>query len=336
MIPASEPRTVVITGATGALGPAVVRRFEADDWRIRTLSRKAPAEGTPAAAHPHVAAEITDIPALTSAFRRADAVVHMAALLHVLDPAQQLTADYRRINVGGTEAVLAAARAAGVPRVVVLSTIAVYGPHDQVVDETTPPAPDTPYGTSKLEAEQVALAATSSDGRPLASVLRLSAVYGPTIKGNYERLVRALARGRFIPVGDGRNLRTLVHEEDAAEAICLAAAHPAAAGTTFNVSDGTTHAVRDIVATIAAALGRAAPRFSIPAGLAAAGIRGVEGLFRMLGHRPPVTRAALDKYLEHVAVRGDRIRTVLGFQPRRTLEEGWRRTIADMRREGTL
>jgi len=66
----------------------------------------------------------------------------------------------------------------------------------------------------------------------------MAAIYGPRMKGNYPRLVKALSRGIFIPVGKGDNRRTLVHEEDAVRAAVLAAQHPRAAGRVYNVSDG--------------------------------------------------------------------------------------------------
>jgi UDP-glucose 4-epimerase len=283
-----------------------------------------------------VAADIEDFPALCRAMNGVDAVVHMAALLHVFDRSSSLTGEYRRVNVQGTSAVMAAARERSVPQVVALSSIAVYGTQTQMVDEGTAPAPDSQYGISKLEAEAEALRVVSPGGKPLAAVLRLAAVYGPSVKGNYERLVRALARGRFVQVGDGTNARTLVFEDDAAQAILLAASRPDAKGTTFNVTDGSIHEVREIISAISAALGRRPPRLAVPAGLAVGGARSLEQAFKFVGRRPPVTRETLDKYLEHVAVSGRRMQDVLGFQPRWTLAEGWRHTVEQLRREGRL
>ena len=160
---------------------------------------------------------------------------------------------------------MAAARECSVPQVVALSSIAVYGPQTQTADEDTVPAPDTPYGVSKLARGRGSVASgPQPTAAPSAVVLRLAAVYGPSVKGNYERLVRALARGRFVPVGDGNNARTLVFEDDAAQAILLAASRPDATGGIFNVTDGGIHTVREIVEAIARALGRRPPRLSVP------------------------------------------------------------------------
>jgi nucleoside-diphosphate-sugar epimerase len=332
----SEPggphrRTVLITGATGALGGAVVRAFARDDWTIRTMSRTPPGYG-PAAAHPHVAGEIDDARALHRAMDGLSAVVHMAALLHVVDPGRALDEEYRRVNVHGTRAVMEAAVERGVRRVVGISSIAVYGPGDGLIDEDTLPAPETIYGRTKLEGERLVLGTVGVEG----CALRLSAVYGPSIKGNYERLVHALARRRFVPVGDGQNRRTLVFEDDAANAIVLSASHPAAAGRTFNVTDGAVHAVRDIVAAICRALGRRPPCLAVPMPIAETGVRSAEAVCRALGRRSAVTLAALHKYVENVAVSGDRIRQTLGFAPSIDLETGWRQTVTTMRQEGRL
>jgi len=118
----------------------------------------------------------------------------MAALLHIVNPPPEMREKYERVNVGGTATVVEAAIKAGVKRVVLFSTIAVYGPSDGcVLNEMSPTHPDTFYAQTKRTAEQIVLNARGADGQPLGSVLRLGAVYGSRIKGNYERLTRALA-----------------------------------------------------------------------------------------------------------------------------------------------
>lgn len=329
-------RVVLVIGATGALGPAVIRRFVSEGWDVRTLSRKAPPPGALPATVPHVAADITDRQALERAMRGVDVVVHMAALLHVVDPPPSLRDEYQRVNVRGTATVMAAARACSVRRVVVLSSICVYGEQSGVLDEDRAPAPDTLYAVSKLQAEEEALKIVTDTGEPLAVVLRLAAVYGPGIKGNYQRLVRALAGRRFLPVGNGSNRRTLVFEEDVARAIVLAAAHPSAPGQVFNVTDGDVHTVTEITAAIAGALRRRPPRLSVPLAFARFAISSVAGLYRLFARTPPVTTAALQKYTEDVSVSGQRIRDVLGFEPKWNLVNGWQETIARMKEQGRL
>ena len=199
-----------------------------------------------------------------------------------------------------------------------------------------PTHPDTFYAQTKLSAEQIVLNARGADGHPLGTVLRLGAVYGSRIKGNYERLTQALARNRFIPVGSGLNRRTLVYDKDVGRAAALTVSHPTAAGCVYNVSDGGFHTLNEIIAGICTALGRRPPRFSLPITPVrfAAGV--LEDGARLFGHRSPITRATVDKYTEDVAVESKRIEKELGFIPQYDLETGWKETIQEMRKTGQL
>jgi len=110
------------------------------------------------------------------------------------------------------------------------------------------------------------LNAKRNGGQPLDTVLRLGAVYGSRIKGNYEQLTRALSRNRFIPIGSGLNRRTLVYDKDVGRAAVLAVSHSAAAGRVFNVTDGNFHTLNEIIESICSAPGRKPPRLSLPFG----------------------------------------------------------------------
>jgi UDP-glucose 4-epimerase len=266
-----------------------------------------------------------------------DAVIHLAALLHVVNPPVSLRAEYERINVGGTATVIEAARQAGVGRLVLFSTIAVYGGSaGRILTEDSPPRPDSFYAETKLAAERIVLAAKRADGGPMGTVLRLGAVYGSRIKGNYRRLLIALARGRFVPLGTGSNRRTLVYDRDAGRAAMLAAIHPDAAGRIFNVTDGQIHTIEAIIETLCGALGRVPPRLTLPVGPIHrfAGI--LEDSARAFGFQSPIVRATIDKYTEDVAVDGRRFCARLGFAPRYDLAAGWREMVAEMRQVGDL
>jgi len=305
---------ILVTGATGAIGPVIVDELARAGFSVRGVSR-----------HSDVPGDVTDLDAMRRAVEGMDVVVHAAALLHINNPPPELDDLYRRINVGGTENVVRAAAEAGVGRIVYCSTINVYGGNlAGVVDEDTVPRPETIYARTKLEAERLVL--DSANG----TVLRLAAVYGARMKGNYERLLRAMARGRFIGVGDGTNRRTLVHERDVARAVSLAATHPEAAPGVFNVTDGAIHTVREILAAMAAALGRNPPRLALPVAPIRLGVGTVEALARIAHVRPPVTRALLDKYLEDVAVRGEKIQRELGFVPAFDLARGWTDAVSSL------
>lgn len=322
---------VLVTGATGAVGPLVVEAFRAAGHSVRTFSIDPP----PAGAWPYdvetLTGDVTDAAAVRAAVRGTETVIHLAALLHVEDPPPALRGLYERVNVAGTSTVVSAAVHAGVRRVVFFSTIAVYGRSGgRILTEETPPCPDTFYARTKLAAEGIVLASGDAQGRPVGTVLRLGAVYGPGMKGNYRRLVHALAKGRFLPVGDGSNRRTLVYDRDAARAAVLAAAHPDMAGRVFNVTDGQFHSMKDIVAAICSALGRMPPRMALPERAARVLAGMVEDGARFFGIRTPVARATVDKYTEDMAVDGGCICRLAGFVPQHSLEAGWRETVAGM------
>ena len=319
----------LVTGATGAIGPGVVHAL-ADTFEIRTLTRRPPQPGLFEVPVTPFTGDVSDLAVVRRAAENAHVIVHLAALLHIVAPPASLRAEYERINIEGTRAVIEAARIEAVTRVVFLSSIAVYDYSSQLVlDEDSPTRPNTFYGETKLAAERIVLGARAGDGGPLSTVLRSAAVYGPRVKGNYQRLLRALARHRFVPIGPGDNLRTLVFEDDLASATALAAHHAAAAGRIYNVSDGKLHALRDVIHAICVALGRPTPRLHVPI----APVRAVLRAASVFDRRLP---AMLDKYLEEVAVDASRIQTELGFRPHADLSEGWTATVAALRRSGDL
>jgi len=324
-------QTILITGATGAVGPSVVQSLHQAGFRIRAFSVDAPPAGMFPQSVEVLMGDATDPVAIQSAMQGVNAVIHMAALLHIVNPPPGLRETYERINVGGTTTVVEAAIKAGVERVVLFSTIAVYGRAEGcVLNEFSPTHPDTFYAQTKLSAERIVLNARGANGQPLGTVLRLGAVYGPRIKGNYERLTRALSRNRFIPIGSSLNRRTLVYDKDVGRAAARAVSHPAAAGRVFNVTDGNFHTLNEIIESICSALGRKPPRLSLPLGPTRTLIRLIEKGSHAIGLTPPVTPEMIDKYTEDVAVDGNLIQKELGFVPQYDLKTGWEETIREM------
>jgi UDP-glucose 4-epimerase len=327
----------LVTGATGAVGPQLVQTLLDAGYGIRILAHDTCKIGLlPAGVEVHLG-DITDLNSIQPAVQDVESVFHLAALLHIIAPSPTLREQYQSINVDGTANIVKAAMQSGVKRVIFFSTIAVYGHNSgQILTEATLPRPDTFYAHTKLAAEQIVLQAKRRDGQSLGTVLRLGAVYGARVKGNYRRLVQALARGRFIPIGHGRNRRALIHERDVARAALLAAQHPAAAGQIYNVSDGQFHPLSEIIDTICQVLGRRPPRFSAPVGPTRFTAGVIEDIGQLVGRRFPIGRATIDKYIEDVAVDSQRIQRELEFAPQFDLKAGWRETIREMQKNGEL
>ena len=328
---------VLVTGATGFVGPNLVYRLCAEGYRVRTLSIDEPETDLfPDNVEVQVG-DITDVATVKTAVEGIGVVFHLAALLHIINPSQLQEREYTRINVMGTKTLVEAAIQAGVKRLVFFSTISVYGPSNgRTITESTSPRPDTIYSQTKLSAERLVLDAINKEGQPLGVVLRLGAVYAARVKGNYKRLVHSLASNRFIPIGKGKNRRTLIYDKDVALAAILSAQHPGAAGKIYNVTDGQFHSVKEIINAICRALRRKPPKLFLPPGPIRVAASPVDGIAGLVGVSLPGLKDALSKYCEDIAVDGSRIIGELGFRPKYNLLEGWKETIQEMREKGYL
>lgn len=233
---------VLVTGSSGRVGRAIVARLRADRQGVVGLDR-APSSTTDRVA------DLADAAALRMALAGVDAVVHAAAL-HAPHVGVLPDAEFRRINVDGTRAVLDAATAAGVRRIVLTSTTALYGAAAEGVDaaawidEDTVPEPQTIYHHTKLEAEAL-LREAARQGGPTLRILRMSRCFpepAPTMA------VLRLQRG--------------IDARDVAAAHALALAHEGPAHATFVVSGATPFRREDaplLARDAAAAIRRRAP-----------------------------------------------------------------------------
>jgi nucleoside-diphosphate-sugar epimerase len=144
---------VLVTGATGCVGPRVVDALRAAGCSVRTLSL------SPGDAPRDIDERIGDIldnAAVESAAEGMNAVVHLAGKVHVMHAAPD--SEFERVNVGGTANLVRAARSAGVEKLMFFSTISVYGSgNGQILDENSPVRPETPYARTKLQAEKIVL-----------------------------------------------------------------------------------------------------------------------------------------------------------------------------------
>jgi len=319
---AGERGVALVTGATGAIGPTLVEGLRADGYVVRALVRSHSVREEILPDVKLVVGDICDDHALETAVAGVDVVFHLAAKLHAESPDTTLRADYERVNAEATRRLAETSERAGVHRFIYFSTIAVYGPtgRGDILSESAPLRPQSWNAATKLRGEEHALTA------PGPIVLRLAAVYGSRLKGNYRRLVSAIDRGFFVHVGPATNRRTVIHECDVARAALLAA-RTARAGSVYNVTDGDVHTVRDIAGAISRTLGRR----PLPGHLPAAPVRflagAVEDTLRLMGRTPPIGRVTVDKLLEDVAVSGDKIQRELGFKPAFDLAAGWRQAL---------
>jgi dihydroflavonol-4-reductase len=235
-------------------------------------------------------------------------VIHLAAAQHEANVPDEYFFD---VNVNGTRSLIEASKRAGVERFVYGSTIGVYGEYAGVaLDEDTPPRPMNVYGRSKLAAEELV---RSYGGELPMSIVRISETYGP---GDFRllKLFRALDRGRFLIIGTGQNRRQAIHVSDLVQGLMLAATHPGALGETFVLAGQETMTTREMVAQVARALGRNAPRWHAPLWpfLAAAVV--METTLSPLGIQPPLHRRRLDFFRKSFVFSTAKAQRVLGFK----------------------
>ena len=319
-------KSALVTGASGAIGRTLVEQLLAEGYRVKTLARTASTlAGLPEAVDITLG-DITDRQSLQRAVSGVSKVFHLAALLHLNQPSPEMRAEYTRVNVEGTRALVEVSKSASVERLIFFSTINVYGASraGEIFDEESALRPASFYAESKLEGERIVL------DEAAGVVLRLAAVYGARMKGNYPRLLRALKQGRLVMIGDGSNRRTLVHVHDLCRAARIAAESEAAAGQVYNVTDGHVHTLREIVDAMSAALGKRSTRLALPTRLARMTAGLFEDGFGVVGRSSPVGRATVDIFVEDIAVSGEKMQKHLGYAPLYDLAEGWRETVGQM------
>ncbi len=259
---------ILVTGATGFVGRALVRRLVADRRAVRAVVRRGP-EALPAGAETVTVDDIGPDTDWRVALAGIGAVVHLAARAHVLrDSSADAYAAYRAVNTLGALRLAEAAAAAGIRRFVFLSSARVLGDRTTGAPFTdaSPLAAEDPYGRSKADAER-GLAALGGRSALEPVILRPPLVYGPGAGGNFARLVALVARGVPLPLGAVRNRRSLLYVGNLVDAIVRALEHPAAAGETFMVSDGEDLSTPELVRRIARALGKPARLVPVPPAL---------------------------------------------------------------------
>jgi nucleoside-diphosphate-sugar epimerase len=320
-------RTVFVTGGSGFVGGALLDALAERGETVRALARSPAAEAAVAArgAVP-VRGELADLDALTAGMRGAELVVHSAA---------QLSGDWldlHRTNVDGSRTVLQAARSAGVPRLVLVSTEqVVLGDRPLVAADESWPYPARwpgPYARTKAEAEQLVLAASADELTTVA--VRPRMVWGRGDGTLLPALVGAARAGKLRWVDGGEHLTSTTHVRNAVEGI-LAAADRGRGGQAYFVTDGAPVRWRDFATALLATQGVPAPTGTVSGRMARAAAGGAGALWRALPlpGRPPIDLTAVRVTGETCTLRDDRARRELGYEGQVTREQG----LAELRSE---
>jgi UDP-N-acetyl-alpha-D-quinovosamine dehydrogenase len=312
------PGKVLVTGASGFVGGAALKRLFRDGWEVRGSTRHEATRFQPGIESVFVPGMGSDID-WTAALVGVTAIVHCAARVHVLkDVAPDPLAEFRRINTAGTLNLARHAAKAGVRRLVFLSSIGVNGAETfgTPFSAEDRPNPDSPYAFSKHEAETGLREISAKTGLEIV-IVRPPLVFGPNAPGNFRRLLRAVEKGIPLPLGAIRNRRSFVALDNLIDLLAVCLRHPSASGQVFLVSDGDDLSTTDLLRRLAAAMGKTLRLIPIPADL-------LRATLQVLG-RPELAQ----RLCGSLEVDIKKTREVVGWAPKVSVDDALRETVID-------
>ena len=269
-----------------------------------------------------VSGDLNDPESLREAARECDIILHAAAIIHV-----KRVSDFYKINRDGTRNLLDAAVAAGVKKIVLISSNAAQGfceGKGHELDETAPCRPESHYGKSKRQAEEV-VEEFSRSGKIKTVILRPAMFYGPPVPARHLDIYKRIQTGEFPVFGTGDYLRSITYIDHLVQAIHLAIQKTEAEGKTFTIIDREIPTLNDILQAMGDALGvpvriRRFPKWMAQAADLLDRIIEATGSYWMLPH-------IAGESCRHIAYKIDRAEKELGYVPQLSYREGYRKAI---------
>jgi nucleoside-diphosphate-sugar epimerase len=312
---------VLITGATGFVGRALLNRFQADSSLGRPhLALRSDPSNDFESINCSIVGNINSQTDWQDVLRGTDIVVHLAARVHVMDDVSDnpLMA-YRDVNVGGTLELLRQSARAGVKRFIFLSSIKVNGEETidgNIFSEDSAPNPMDPYGVSKFEAEEGIKDFCKAVGVEYV-IIRPPLIYGPGVKANYRKLLDVIYRGIPLPFACIHNRRSMLALGNLVDFLRVALTHPRAANQTFLLSDGEDLSSKELVEKISVAMGKRSRLIPLPVSM-------LKLIGTLFGKSQAVSRL-----LGSLQIDSSKAREYLNWKPPLTTQEGITLTVND-------
>ncbi len=283
----------MVTGATGFLGRRLCQRLQDEGELIRAVGRKS--QDGPWSEFVEIDFAKNGIP--EDCLNNVGTIYHLASKAHAIAETPYNADLYRPVIVEGTRKLIGAAERSGVNRFAFFSSVKSMGEGNptevpiEEMDETWTHAPQSPYGLAKAEAETIVRKSRMEH----AVILRPAMVFGPGEKGNLPRMIEAVKKGRFPPIPENGNKRSMIHVDDLIEFAIRSMQTPIAAGKTYIVSSKSPISTRALYNAIRESLGLPAQDWSIPIFLLKSSAFAGSIIGSLIGKRMPLDVETLGK-----------------------------------------
>ena len=312
---------VFITGASGFIGSYLVEKLLNRNWHVRVLfhNRNIHREKECEV----VKGDIRDLNLLEKALDSTDIIFHLAA---ALGASLMNKKDFSQINTEGTKNILRAAQKTGVKRIVHFSSAGVLGSvkKNETADEGYPLNPRSIYDNTKLEGERTALN-FAKNGMNIV-IVRPGWTYGPGDRRTFK-LIKTIAKKRFILVTRGNALQTPVYIDDLIEGVLLCTKR-GKKGQIYHIAGNEALTVKEITDIIALSLGNKIPPFSLPLFPVKAAVWPVEKIFYLFKRESPLSMGKLSFFIHPKPLSIQKAKQDLGYSPKVDLNTGMAQTIA--------
>jgi len=318
IIKKGENLNILITGGSGFIGTRLAENLLADGHVVKIYdkiqSKKYPKLTT--------IGDVLDKEALTKACKDIDIIYNLAA-----EHADNVTplSLYDEVNVGGAENIIIVAKANYIKKIIFTSSVAIYGLDKGECNETYEPNPFNEYGRSKLKAEEVFIKWQKEDSSHMLFMLRPSAIFGESNRGNIYNLLKQVHSGKFLMVGKGDNKKSIGYVGNIAAFLTYLAEHKTAMEV-YNFSDKPDMTSHEMVDFIQKELGRKNKIPTIPYTLGLLGGYAFDLLSKLTGKKFAVSSIRIKKFTADTAINTDKLQNS-SFKPPFTLQEGLSKTI---------
>ena len=318
-VPSPPMAKLLITGGSGFIGRYFVDRFR--EKEVVNLDLRTPDYES----HAHfIQGDIRNFEDVEKAAQGADMLIHLAAMHHDFGIADEA---YFDTNVTGAEVLIRQAERSNINTIINFSSVAVYGSQGNPgpTGESTPPAPNNPYGESKLEAEARFIAwAEAAPNRKLI-IVRTTVVFGPHNLANVLNLIKTIDQGVYFHVGQSDNIKSLAYVENIVDASLFALNSFEQGVRLFNYVDEPQLSSRQIANLQAGFLGKKI-RLNLPVWFAVMLAKPFDWLILLTGKNLKISSKRVKKLITQTNHGAAYIRE-LGFKPKHSIAFGMEKMI---------